>query len=237
MTEGTICPKLLCHWEVIEPAEFENVFITQVLLHLEKCTELNIQLQISGPVLDHIFERYPWDRLEDPNWRGWIFDWQAAVLSKLEKNRVDHSTQASRVHGSSPLFNDPIWDLWCAFLKSWETGAAWDGKYLKGIGVHGCASTCHSPLACGKFHLVLSSHWRLIAFPWLQRYNPNLPTSGEFPFVPPEHWTNAQLHGPQNGFLDIRGNEWCWDRFHQDHWDVQLQQGGYHNVSKDGRIL
>jgi hypothetical protein len=222
---------------MIEPSDFEDIFINQVRSHLEQCGRLKIQLQISRPILDRIMERYPWDRMADPKWKGWILDWQAAVLSELDKRTVNHETQINGVDGDTPLKADDLWDVWCAFLNWWENGIVLGGKYSKGIGAHDCHAVCDSPHACGKFHVIPSSEWRLIAYPWLQRYSQDLPTSGEFFFVPPVQWTNAQLHGPQHGFLDIDGNEWCWDMLHQNHWDVQLRQGGYRNVSTDGRIL
>ena len=41
----------------------------------------------------------------------------------------------------------------------------------------------------------------------------------------------------QFGFLDKSGNEWCWDTYHQDHWDVQTGGSTHLNVTPDGHIL
>ena len=108
---------------------------------------------------------------------------------------------------------------------------------MKGIAVADCAANCHATEVCHKFFLASPSDWRLVQYPWLQRYHPNLPVDGEFPFVPPVNWQVAQLHGDQHGLLDRNGNEWRWDLLHRTHWDVQLSDGRHLNVSTEGRLL
>jgi hypothetical protein len=46
----------------------------------------------------------------------------------------------------------------------------------------------------------------------------------------------ALPQGPQNGFKDRHGNEWTWDHLHNNHWDVQLPNGGHLNVTPKERF-
>lgn len=241
MSHGTICPCLLHYSGVIGPSEFEGRFITQVQAHLETCDSLELELQISSPILDLALTRYPWDRGEDQEWRQWILDWTAAVWPELERRRIDHplpSGDISHADDTSMRTEEPtIWPIWEAFLEFWNNGNIWSNKCLKGIGAYDGDATCGSCEACDKFHLIPPSEWRFIKHPWLLRYDPDLPIGGEFPFVPPTLWKSGRLHGNQHGLLDAIGNEWKWDSLHKDHWDVQLPGGGHKNVSRDGRIL
>jgi hypothetical protein len=70
----------------------------------------------------------------------------------------------------------------------------------------------------------------------------NLPTGGEFPFVPPKRWhPNQPLHGPSTGgYYDNKGRLWRKGRSvtpgQHFEWDVQLPGGGHKNVDWTGRI-
>jgi hypothetical protein len=76
-------------------------------------------------------------------------------------------------------------------------------------------------------------------YPW--RF---LPRAGLHPYVPPSgrNWLKNPARGPQNGYLDIEGNEWVPhppptggdpDEFH---WDVQHPDRRHTNVRPDGAI-
>lgn len=241
MSQGTICPCLLHYSEAINPSEFEGRFITQFQSHIENCDSLNIEMMISGPIIDLAMNNYPWSRMEDQEWKQWILDWMAAVLPELERRRIEHplpSSQISEEDDTLPRTEEPtIWRLWKAFLEWWGNENGWNNKCLKGVGAYDGDAACGSHEVCNKFYLIPPSEWRFIKHPWLLRYDPDLPIDGEYPFVPPTLWKSAQLHGNQHGFLDAIGNEWKWDSLHKDHWDVQLPGGGHKNVSRDGRIL
>lgn len=239
MSEATVCPHMLCIWQQVTPFEFEERFILPVQRHLQECRNLNIRFVMSKAVLAAIMEKCPWNLCQDPVWRGWITEWTTAVSAELERQSVSHVPETiDGIHGVCPLFPDQeLWKRWCAFLEFWGEGIAFRERWIKGIAVSECNPHCQATATCGRFHLVPPTNWRAIRFPWLLRYDANLPVAGPFPFVPPEDWRNAALHGAQHGYLDRNGNEWCWDRLHNDHWDVQLRNGGYRNVSADGRIL
>jgi hypothetical protein len=70
----------------------------------------------------------------------------------------------------------------------------------------------------------------------------HLPTSGEFPFLPPKRWTPRQsLHGPsEGGYYDRKGRLWqkgrSITRGQHFEWDVQLPSGEHVNVDWTGRI-
>jgi hypothetical protein len=239
MSQATICPRLLCVWDPVDPTEFERRYIQPVQQHLIECQNLGIRVMMSSAVLELINERCPWNWYGDAAWRGWIIDWVNAVWTELDKCSVGHVPERiPGVLGDCALHADEeLWSRWCAFLQWWRTGDTYSGVYLKGLAVQECAVTCNSAAACRLFHLVPPIAWRQLKYPWLLRYDTNLPVDGKFPFVPPYDWRGAQLHGCKHGFLDRDGNEWCWDQLHQNHWDVQLRSGGYQNVSPDGRIL
>lgn len=239
MSEATICPNLLCIWQAVEPEQFEQSFIMPIQEHLESCEAFEIPLVMSGAVLDIVMEKCPWNWYQDEEWKGWINDWFASVWPALDSSRVAHDPEMIEgVGGQCPLAEDEdLWGRWCAFLQWWGNGPTYEERWLKGIAVRDCAENCHSVAVCRRFILIPPASWRVIRYPWLMRYDEDLPVSGQFPFVPPENWQNAMLHGNQHGFLDQEGNEWCWDSLHHNHWDVQLPAGGYHNVNSDGVIL
>lgn len=70
----------------------------------------------------------------------------------------------------------------------------------------------------------------------------NLPTGGEFPFVPPKHWRpNQPLRKNSKGeYIDSKGRRWRkgpsrtegedWE------WDVQLPNGDHLNIDWGGNV-
>src|SRR5437016_1357955 len=70
----------------------------------------------------------------------------------------------------------------------------------------------------------------------------NLPTGGEFPFIPPRRWHPTEpLHGPSTGgYYDRQGRLWQKGRSvtagQYFEWDVQLPEGGHVNVDWSGRV-
>jgi filamentous hemagglutinin len=70
-----------------------------------------------------------------------------------------------------------------------------------------------------------------------------LPNRGGFArYVPPDDWnpTERLPRGPQNGYVDNKGNEWVRGPSRTAgqpfEWDVQLPDGRHLNVSLDGKI-
>jgi hypothetical protein len=239
MSEGTICPKLFYFSGTLTPEEFERLFVSKIQFHLERCFDLSVKMILSGRLLEKAMENFPWDRQGDNEWKGWILDWMSAVWPELERSSVDcnHSYSGEVSVGCPSFLDQEIWELWCGFLHSWQNGSCWNGRFIKGIGTDGCETLCGSSDVCGKFHLIPPNDWKLIKYPWLVRYDRRLPVEGEYPFSPPDSWISARLHGDSHGLLDANGNEWCWDKLHHNHWDVQLCGGGYLNVSVEGKVL
>lgn len=80
---------------------------------------------------------------------------------------------------------------------------------------------------------------------WPEKYPWQFPPrAGRHPFIPPKarNWLKNPPRGPQNGSLDIDGNEWVphppptggdRDDFH---WDVQHPDCNHRNVRPNGEI-
>lgn len=236
MSEATLCPLLFLFDPSMKPGTINNNQIKCIKEHYEHCNTNNINIKMSAHILKHILDSYPWNQINNPIWKQYLFLWQASVVSPLT-NKVD--IVGHTIDGSD---ND-IYALWYHWLLHWKDGLSIKGVHPKGIGsTQGCKSDIQSFASACRWYIIAASSedWKLVKHPWLLKYHPQLPISGEYPFTPPEGWeTEAPVRrGSQNGFLDNSGDEWVWCLKHRDHWDVQLARSdNYRRVTPDGNLL
>jgi len=247
MCDASLCPLLLTH-EGEGPAEFESQKIHPLREHIEQCQGLRIRVRWSKSVVRRIMALFPW-RYDDSSWKGYVRDWQESLLGPLAKGKLGTLEDAESAPDAAVSFSScgrlgsfsALAEEWEDWLIGWFADAESPGD-SKGVG---------TPATCAAVGRATSDHptgflfvaepikWRLVKYPWLRFYDPRLPTQGRS-FEPERRWRtlNKPPRGQANGLLDRYGNEWCWDSYHNDHWDVQLRHGGGHeNVSPDGSLL
>ena len=124
---------------------------------------------------------------------------------------------------------------WCGDLREWNNSSR-ISKYI--FATLSCSNTAIEKIPIIKE----STNFDNIKFPWLKFSAHKLPTSGEYPYVPPVHWESrrclSESHDGQHGYVDKNGDFWVWDKMHDDHWDViNLKTKNHKGVTTQGEIL
>lgn len=237
MSRVTVCPHFLCGYNLNDPKLIEREFIAPLVDFLDKAHYNNIQIFFYNKVLDHVIHTYPWDKMSDPSWKGYLIDWNTLIQQKILK-RCCIVNSAIQINSNycCPFLLSPIDSLFHQFL-GWFLTKNMPGNDSE-EGVFSGAQCKDHYFSLGCYALNDPHKLNFIKYPWLRIYDHNLPTGGEYFFVPPLDWrsSSCQRKGTAYGYLDSRGVEWVWDKLHKDHWDVQ-DGSPYKNVSPDGSIL
>lgn len=238
MSKITICPHYLVDYKFTTPLEIEKNYIKPLNDIINAANSLKIEIHVSKEILDYLKNSYPWRLAQDENWKKHLSLWHTLITSKLGKHFKIRSAISDVEHDSfyceelskeaNKIFNDFI----IVFLsKDLPKKDSSEGVFSSGK----CAEKVYE---IGAFPVVDVSFLINIQHPWLRIYNQPLPTSGPYPFIPPDKWINSAkpARGINNGYLDINGNEWLWDKLHKNHWDLQID-GGHKNISTSGEQI
>jgi len=247
MPDATICPLLLVASPEMPPNEVDRRFLCVVEEHLDECSRRDIHIHLSRQTLEACLGAFPWHGMGDARLRQRIALWRSAVLTPLRRHCILHSvpvpnTEESVPHQSCAVgTHTTISHAWSQWLTAWANGPRVNGKLVKGLATEERAcNPGDTKTDCDEFTVVTSaSDWLLVQFPWYHKYPRELPAEGPFVFCPPSGWeSSAPQRGESHGYVDVSGNEWRYDRFHRDHWDVQLQgKNTYRRISADGRDI
>lgn len=236
MSRVTICPSFFFINTGLSPDVIEREYISPVSDLLEQLDNYNVDLYLSANIIELIHTQFPWNLYEDKNWKGYLETWQNLLFSKINKkckNLIDSSNTVDSLNVHCHLNSKAINLLFSKFLNDFKNNRFLNGNYEEGIYLH---NSCDSKIPF--FNFLQFDQLVKIEFPWLQVYNELLPVKGDYPFIPPLDWRKLTIiKGTKHGFVDINKNQWCWDKFHQDHWDVQFEDGSHKNVSPCGKIL
>lgn len=237
MGRVTICPQFLFIKGGMLPERIEIEYINPLSQLLAAISENKIDLILEGEILTLARDQFPWNKMSDDHWKGYLLDWNILINSRISRiGVIINSANITKFDTIKCRMLAPnIQRLFSRLLSNFGSKKLPNGSYEEGIYVH---STCDNKP--NFFNFNNTAELTKIEFPWLQIYNVNLPTSGEFSFTPPANWRRRKtpLCGKQYGFIDRNHNEWTWDKSHNNHWDVQQANKKTHlNVSTDGRIL
>lgn len=234
----SFCPHLIAGYPKDDLDE-SNKRIAVFIKILDFCKENSLDLMISLRVFQLFNEGFPWEMTSgNSKQKSLVLLMQSAILPKINKmSKVSHDVSSYVDFDCCYLSDGNILKIFDGFLKSFFVQTCVDGRTINAL----IGDRCHNYKE-EIFYISLSSLEDLKKFQvtWLKVYDKNLPVKGEFPFIPPNGWESlVQKKGTQNGWIDVQGNEWKWDKLHKNHWDVQLVggNGDYKNVSPDGRIL
>lgn len=242
MAELTICPHFLTDYTLTTPDEIEKNIIAPLIKCLKEAKENNIEIVLSKEILTKHRLNYPWSLSVNPLWSRHLSLWNTYITSYLGKAKIIEVPQlspaikdnCSNVQADTAL-------MFARFLEIFGKGLMHGGVHEEAICI---SNNCLYPPQITKYFLVHTpKDFNKITFPWLRIYKKPLPYVGEFPFVPPLDWRKhpnpikASYH--PYGFVDIEGNVWQWDHFHNNQWDVQHSEGrsNYTNVNCEGKIL
>lgn len=241
MSRSTFCPHLIIDIKLTTPEDVEDKYITPLCSFLEYVESEGVSCHFPGVLFINFQHQFPWNLANDTVWGNYLNLWHLALTQQLnrvilENVKVIPSLQAkpgrcTRVNSN----NDNVFE---SFLH------VFGGKTLAG-GKSEEAIFSPSPICCtyDDFIQIKSGvDYKKAVHSWYKLYPMELPCKGQKPFIPPAHWKGAKkiIHGHQNGFIDADGREWVWDKFHKDHWDVQMKkpvQGVYDKVTPEGKIL
>ncbi len=246
MTGGklTICPHFIMDYTLTSPEDIAREIISP--LH-ELFTGLDaregVTLCMSNEILLRFRSTYPWQLMSDRRWKGHLIEWHTLITQNIVDRCLIIEPKNSQIASATccTSLTQEVDDLFKRFLNFWCSTKLPNGSYEEGVFVS--ESNCASS---SSFFVIYSSlDLDFLEYPWLQIYerfllqHQSLPPEGDYPFAPPRDWRNFShpQKGLQNGFLDKDGNEWVWDRLHNNHWDVQEGGGSYTNVGIDGSIL
>lgn len=244
MVNVTICPHFLVDLPTTQSAlHIEKYYISPLRSCVSEAIRLNINICLSKELVVLYDNGFPWNRMNDDSWKGYLIDWDSSIRSTLLSNAKISSVPAVQVSSGNI----------CHTLST-QVNALFEALLIK-LGSGGMPSNLNpegviSKTLCGSNSL-LSSFKRIeipsdleqVLYPWLRIYRQPLPPVGEYPFIPPSSWVHSsspirRSNYSNNGYLDHQGNEWKWDKSHNDHWDVQHSNNtnDYTNVNTDGSI-
>lgn len=241
MVRVTICPHFLVELpQDVDASYIEKNYIVPLTASVQEAKKQQIDICLSKELVALYDNSFPWNRMTDSIWKGYLIDWDNSIRSELlSYAKISSVPATSSGNVVCNLLSNQVNALFEALLLKLGSGGMPSGMHPEGV---------ISNQSCGKagilasFQLVISkSDFEKVKFPWVRIYNQPLPTGGEFPFVPPKHWTlsSSPIRSSRfsnNGYVDSVGNEWEWDKLHKDHWDVQhsSRTQDYTNVNVDG---
>lgn len=238
MSKLTVCPHLLFGYGIQNPDDIEELIIHPLKSILSKAQSLNVPVVFSSHILDLMLEAFPWDRISDPEWSGYLRDWNQVIMQHIAKRceLVEHGLHTQHQKIICTQLTQEINDIFVSFLDTFIVNRFAVNLYSEGIV---SSTACGAGITYKKIHSVkCEDDIYPVIYPWLRTHDKRLPYMGQFPFEPVRNWMTLATppRGVNNGYIDIRGNEWVWDTLHKDHWDVQMRNT-YENVTPDGRIL
>ncbi|EGR1757298.1 hypothetical protein QUN95_004598 [Vibrio parahaemolyticus] len=244
MVRVTVCPHYLVELPTDKSAQYiELNYISPLLNCVTEAVDRKIDIFLSKEILNKYHESFPWNKLQEKEWKGYVLKWNELIQSVLIKNSKIKSAQVLNSSGINccNASSRDINELFAAFLTKLGSAGLPNGMHQEGIISSDFCGT--NTLTC-NFQLVHSRDDLVrVCYPWLRVYKKNLPYEGEFPFIPDDNWLQAGVpirrsNFSNNGYLDIYGNEWTWDTYHNDHWDVQHSNrtNDYTNVNVDGSL-
>lgn len=249
MAEFTLCPHYLVDYPYENINDIEDNIINCLLELIEIIeNEQEISLVISEKIFQLCENGYPWNLYEDPNWAQVLNIWCTAIWPYLGKAKiVSHEVETTPKYlKKCTNISENVFHIFESFLDSFGRLAIAKQKHEEAIFVN---SSCCYPVDYREFLLINEDlkNFKILKNSWLRIYpiDTLLPIYGEFKFIPPDNWRSS-LSPPRNhkdpyGFIDNEGRVWCWDRLHNNHWDVQQSidscRGKYVNVSPEGVLL
>lgn len=244
MVKVTICPHFLVDLPTTQSALYiEKYYISPLIACVTEAIRLNIYICLSKELIELYNNGFPWNRMSDNSWKGYLLDWDSSIRSTLISNAKISSVPAVQISNGNI----------CTTLST-QVNALFEALLIK-LGSGGMPSNLNpegviSKPLCGSNSLLssfkrieLPADFEQVLHPWLRIYEQPLPPIGEYPFIPPSNWIRSSIPARRsnysnNGYLDHQGNEWEWDRLHNNHWDVQHSNNtdDYTNVNTDGSI-
>ncbi len=244
MVRITVCPHHLVDLPTDKNAKYIEInYITPLIDCVSEAVDKKIDIFLSKEILDRYDESFPWNKLQEREWRGYVLKWNELIQSILIKNSKIKSSPI--INGSSinccNVSSRHVNELFEAFLIKLGSSGLPNGMHQEGII---SSDFCGTSSITDNFQLVYSCNDLIkVCYPWLRVYKKDLPYEGEFPFVPDDNWLQTgtpirRSNFSNKGYLDVHGNEWTWDTLHNDHWDVQHSKrpNDYTNVNIDGSI-
>jgi len=242
MPKLTFCPHHILNIDSnLDPKVIETFYVLPLVSFIRDAKNLGLRVSISQDLLEMFDDMHPWSLSEDPKWRKWIVDWYGSLKPLLDDMDIvihpaSNVNSVVRCNGLSADVNKVFND----FLDHIATHTFHDKTNEEAI---------YTPTPmCLNYNDYINikqpKDIRFAKYTWYKIYPENLPCSGVFPFVPPQHWRKSAVPSragkPNFGYLDDQRREWHWDKYHNDHWDVQNPGGGlddYTNVTPEGNIL
>jgi hypothetical protein len=226
-----MCPNNLENNICGTPAEFAEKYIARVLTFSKVCKENDIEIKVLSMTVDRFLNGFPWNHMSDMQWKGYILEWQSAILPILTKALIQISSEGENLCKGLLSYPGAECKRWGFMLSN----AAQVFNGVEGIGITSKDKAC---ICCNnEFRVIWSlKDIEIIRYPWKAKYDNNLPSGGDNPFIPPRGWEKMGVvsRGPNGGFIDKLGREWVRDTERRDHWDLQLDNGTHKNISDGG---
>lgn len=243
MVRVTVCPHFLVELpQNVDAKYIEENYITPLTSSVSEAKKQQIDICLSKELVELYENSFPWDKMNDPKWTGYLIDWDSSIRSELlSYAKISSVPATSSGNVICNTLSVQVNELFEALLLKLGSGGMPSGMHPEGVI---STQSCGTAGILSSFQLVQSKgDFERVSFPWLRIYNQPLPTGGAFPFIPPTNWTlfSSPIRGNRfsnNGYVDNAGNEWEWDKLHKDHWDVQhsSRKLDYTNVNVNGSI-
>lgn len=243
MVRVTICPHFLVELpQHVDANYIEKNYIYPLTTRVQEAKKQKIDICLSSQLVELYNASFPWNRMSDSSWKGYLLDWDRSIRSELlSYAKISSIPATTSGNAVCKQLSIDVNGLFEALLLKLGSGGMPSGMHPEGVISN---NNCGKEVILAPFQLVKSeSDFEKVKFPWLRIYNQPLPTVGEFPFVPPGNWvlSSSPIRNSRfsnYGYVDSAGNEWEWDKLHMDHWDVQHSSNtrDYTNVNIDGSI-
>ncbi|EGR2773254.1 hypothetical protein QRC92_003945 [Vibrio parahaemolyticus] len=243
MVRVTVCPHFLVDLpQDVEAKYIESNYISPLISCVNEAKSRSVDICLSKEIVELYNNGFPWNKVNDPEWKGYLIDWDSSIRSHLlSYAKVSRVPAISSGNTICNLLSTQVNELFEALLIKLGSGGMPSNLHPEGVI---SMNECGNSTLLSLFQRVQSvGDFERVIYPWMRIYNQPLPTSGDFPFIPPSNWTLSitpirRSNFSNNGYVDNVGNEWQWDRFHNDHWDVQhsSRTGDYTNVNTDGSV-
>lgn len=242
MPRITFCPHHILDIDVdLDPRVIEAFYISPLVDFIKAANSSDLKVCISHNLLVMFEDKHPWSLSNDSKWSKWIADWYG-VLKPLfdDMEIITHQDTKDERSIRCTGISEEVNNIFSNFLNTIASHGLYDGLNEESV---------FTPTPwCSNFHDFITiktpEQINFAQYTWYKIYPHSLPCTGNFPFVPPDDWRrnkNPRKAGaPSYGYIDKMRREWCWDKLHDNHWDVQNQGGGrgnYCNVTPNGEIL
>jgi hypothetical protein len=223
--------------------------------HIPKCRECGFSILLSDEVVVWLQDHFPFTHVGQGSW---VDDFQIVFFQLIAEIRKEWPEPNEIGVPPNPVLIEPniLPDYITPQLRdAWLDLLAWSIDQHVGETYIASTPALHAQVtyiqavdldnAPVKAVELIPQHrtWDQVLALLDQWVATRLPKSGLRPYQPRQPWHSRQRfpwNTEQKGYIDNDGRVWVWDKYHNNHWDVQYdppRTGDYDRINRDGTPL